>query len=73
MSKTKLVDMTSKVVPLGAKLRIEEDIPSENGMLYLYTMIRLDEVNYDTEKVRVVDAVGKVWWIEPFQVSCSLI
>ena len=33
----------------------------------------LDEMNFKTKKVRVTDKVGKVWWIEPTNVSCSFL
>ena len=73
MSKKELVDMRHREIPLGNRVRTEEDIPSENGMLYKHTIVRVTEINYDTEKIRVTDNVGKVWWISPNQVSASFL
>ena len=69
----KLVDYRNRELELGQQVRIEEDIPSENGMLYANTIVKLDEFNDKTNKVRVTDRLGKVWWVEPTQVSCSFL
>ena len=48
-------------------------IPSAEGMLYKNTIVKLDEYNESNSKIRVKDSLGKVWWIEPNQVSCSFL
>ena len=69
----KLIDSRGRSLKLGKRVRIEEDIPSENGMLYKNSLVKLDEFNNLTKKIRVTDRTGKVWWIEPSQVSCSFL
>ena len=69
----KLVDKRNRELEIGQRVRIEMDIPSENGMLYKDSIVKLDEFNIDTKKIRVTDNLGKVWWIEPTQVSCSFL
>ena len=69
----KLVDYRGRELTIGQRVRIEEDIPSENGMLYANSVVKLDDFNEDTKKVRVTDNVGKVWWVEPNQVSSSFL
>jgi len=69
----KLVDYRGRNLKLGQKVRVEEDIPSENGMLYKNSVVKLDEWNDITKKIRVTDSLGKVWWVEPNQVSCSFL
>ena len=69
----KLVDYRNRELELGQRVRIEEDIPSENGMLYKDSIVKLDEFNDSTKKIRVTDNLGKVWWIEPSEVSCSFL
>ena len=65
-----LVDYRNRKLKVGERVRIEEDITSENGMLYKNSIVKLDELNNKTKKVRVTDSLGKVWWIEQTQVSC---
>ena len=68
-----LVDYKGRTLTVGKRVRVEQDIPSENGMLYKISIVKLDEMNTKTKKVRVTDSLGKVWWIEPTQVSCSFL
>ena len=68
-----LVDYKGRTLKVGNRVRIENDIPSENGMLYKHSIVKLDELNEVTKKIRVTDNLGKVWWIEPTQVSCSFL
>tara|TARA_R100000008_G_scaffold46109_1_gene27164 strand:- start:8 stop:220 length:213 start_codon:yes stop_codon:yes gene_type:complete len=68
-----LVDYKGRNLKVGNRVRVEVDIPSENGMLYKHSLVKLDEWNELTKKIRVTDSLGKVWWIEPSQVSCSFL
>ena len=68
-----LVDYRGRTLKVGQRVRIEIDIPSENGMLYKNSIVKLDEFNDSTKKIRVTDNLGKVWWIEPSEVSCSFL
>ena len=68
-----LVDYKQRQLKVGTRIRVEVDIPSENGMLYKNTLVKLDEVNDITKKIRVTDSLGKVWWVEPNQVSSSFL
>ena len=69
----KLVDGRGRELEIGQRVRIEDDIPSENGMLYKDSIVKLDDVNEGTKKIRVTDSLGKVWWVEPTQVSASFL
>tara|TARA_R100001443_G_scaffold9220_1_gene18781 strand:- start:287 stop:496 length:210 start_codon:yes stop_codon:yes gene_type:complete len=68
-----LVDYKGRTLVVGKRVRVETDIPSENGMLYKNSIVKLDEFNDSTKKIRVTDNTGKVWWIEPTSVSCSFL
>ena len=67
------MDGRGRELSIGQRVRIEADIPSENGMLYKDSIVKLDDFNEDTKKIRVTDNVGKVWWVEPNQVSSSFL
>ena len=69
----KLIDGRGRELSIGQRVRVETDIPSENGMLYKDSIVKLDDFNEDTKKIRVTDNVGKVWWVEPNQVSSSFL
>ena len=68
-----LIDSRGRSLKVGKRVRIEEDIPSAEGMLYKHTLVKLDEFNSRTKKIRVTDKAGKIWWIEPSQVSASFL
>ena len=68
-----LVDYKGRSLEIGKRVRVEVDIPSENGMLYKNSIVKLDEWKEEIGKIRVTDNTGKVWWIEPTQVSCSFL
>jgi len=67
----KLVDHKNRSLVLGQKVRVQENVPSHDGMLYKDSIVKLDEFNTDTKKIRVTDSTGKVWWVEPSVVSAS--
>tara|TARA_B100000131_G_C17868363_1_gene513170 strand:- start:90 stop:299 length:210 start_codon:yes stop_codon:yes gene_type:complete len=68
-----LVDSKNRELEVGQRVRVETDIPSPDGVLYRNQLVKISEWNSKTKKIRVVDSVGKVWWIEPTQVSCSFL
>ena len=68
-----LVDYKNRKLKVGERVRIEKDIPTIDGMLYKNTIVKLDEWNDSTNKIRVTDSMGKIWWIAPTQVSCSFL
>ena len=69
----KLVDYKNRELRVGERVRVEQDIPSPEGMLYKNSIVKVDEWNIETKKIRVTDSLGKVWWVEPTQVSCSFL
>ena len=68
-----LLDHKGRNLRVGERVCVQVDIASENGMLYKHSIVKLDEFNDSTKKIRVTDKLGKVWWIEPSQVSCSFL
>ena len=68
-----LIDYKGRELKIGKRVCVQFDIPSVNGMLHKNSIVKLDEFNDSTEKIRVTDNLGKVWWVEPSQVSCSFL
>ena len=66
-------DVRGRELKIGERVRIEEDIPSVDGMLYKDSIVKLDEFNNKTNRIRVTDRVGKVWWLKPTQISGSFL
>ena len=69
----KIIDGKNRGLEIGQRVRVEVDIPSPNGMLYKDSIVKLDEFNIKTKKIRVTDSLGKIWWVEPSQVSSSFL
>ena len=64
-------DVRGHVLKISDRVRIEEDIPSVDGMLYKDTIVKVDSL--DKSKVRVQDRSGKLWWVGYNQVSASFL
>ena len=51
------------------KVKIVKDIPSINGMLHKNTIVKIDELREWADidpihsSIRVVDSLGKIWWV----------
>ena len=64
-------DIKGKLLEVGERVGIQEDIPSVNGMLYKNTICKVE--SFDTKKVQVQDRSGKLWWVGYNQVSASFL
>ena len=69
----KLVDYKNRRLTIGERVRIEKDIPSVDGMLYKHSIVKIDEFNEKDNTIRVIDNLGKIWWIDPNHVSASFL
>ena len=64
-------DKKGRSLKVGERVCIQEDIPSVDGMLYKHSIVKVD--SFGDKKIRVQDRSGKLWWIEPTQVSASFL
>ena len=46
-----LVDYRGRTLEIGKRVRVEQDIPSADGMLYKHTIVKIDEMNTETKKI----------------------
>ena len=68
-----LVDYKRRKLEVGQKVKVVENIPSVDGMLYENTIVKISEYDETKETIRVTDGLGKIWWINPSVVSASFI
>jgi len=66
-----MIDYKGRKLQIGERVRIEEDIPSENGMLYKDTIVKVEAHNKN--KIQVQDRSGKLWWVGSNQISASFL
>ncbi len=64
-------DVRGRKLKISDRVRIEEDIPTVDGMLYKNSIVKVD--NLEESKLRVQDRSGKLWWVEYSQVSASFL
>mgnify|MGYP003133959008 CR=1 FL=1 len=64
-------DVKGKLLEVGERVCIQEDIQTVNGMLYKNTICKVE--SFDTKKVQVQDRSGKLWWVTGNQVSASFL
>ena len=53
-------------IKIGDKVKIINGIPSINGMLHKGSIVKIDEIDGGSAvrgTIRVVDSLGKIWWI----------
>ena len=52
---------------INDKVKIIKDIPSVNGMLHSGTIVKIDQITEGKTlmrgAIRVVDTLGKIWWV----------
>jgi hypothetical protein len=64
-------DVRGYTLKISDRVRIEENIPSVDGMLYENTICKIDTL--EESKLRVQDRSGKLWWVQYSQVSASFL
>ena len=64
-------DINGRTLKVGERVRIEENIPSVNGMLYKDSIVKVEA--FDTKKLQVQDRSGKLWWVGSNQISASFL
>ena len=47
----------------NVKYKVIKDYPTVEGMLYKNEMVKLDNGDTRTDKIRVKDSTGKIWFV----------
>ena len=66
-----MVDCIGRVLKIGERACIQEDIASVDGMLYKNTIVKIEA--HKNNKIQVQDRSGKLWWVTGSQVSSSFL
>ena len=66
-----MVDFKGRILKIGERACIQEDIPSVNGMLYKNTIVKVEA--HKNDKIQVQDRSGKLWWVTGNQISASFL
>ena len=64
-------DVRGTKLSVGKRVCIQEDIPSDNGMLYKHTICKIQALQ--NNKIQIQDRSGKLWWVTGNQVSASFL
>ena len=64
-------DVRGTKLKISDRVRIEEDIPTIDGMLYKNTIVKVEA--HKDDKIQVQDRSGKLWWVGYNQVSASFL
>jgi hypothetical protein len=51
-------------VKVNDRVKINHNIPSHNGMLYENSVCRVDGVGFPDKDIRIVDGIGKIWYVD---------
>tara|TARA_B100001094_G_C18166738_1_gene792584 strand:- start:2104 stop:2304 length:201 start_codon:yes stop_codon:yes gene_type:complete len=66
-----MYDFKKRVVKEGERVRMQEDVPSIDGMLYKDSIVIIDSI--EGNKARVKDSMGKIYWVEGHHISSSFL
>jgi superfamily I DNA and RNA helicase len=66
-------DYKNRKISVGKQVRIERDIPSPDGMLYKHTIVKVDELGFPDKDMRVIDSLGKLWYVDYEDVSVGFL
>ena len=64
---SKLRDRDNCIIKNGQKVRVVSNIPTNNGMIYKNSIVKVSGIIKD--KIRVTDNLGKIWHVSPDNIS----
>tara|TARA_B100000287_G_C20670514_1_gene793214 strand:- start:2002 stop:2208 length:207 start_codon:yes stop_codon:yes gene_type:complete len=68
-----MVDINGYKININDRVRVEEDMAFAEGMLYKNSIVKIDEVDTNKSTARVVDSLGKVWWVNSSKLSIKFL
>ena len=54
---------------IGDKVKITENIYSVEGTLYKGTVVEIEEIGFPDKDLRVSDNVGKIWYLNFYDIE----
>ena len=65
-------DVRGTKLKVSDRVRIEEDIPSVDGMLYKDTIVVVKGLGYPDRDIKVVDDLGKIYYLNFDNIAVKL-
>jgi ATP-dependent exoDNAse (exonuclease V) alpha subunit len=66
MESKKMIQLDFKI---GDKVKITENIYSVEGTLYKGTVVEIEEIGFPDKDLRVSDNVGKIWYLNFYDIE----
>ncbi|MBC8428173.1 MAG: hypothetical protein H8D94_01745 [Candidatus Pelagibacter sp.] len=51
------------IIKVGDMVKVNNSIPSHNGMLHENSICRVDGIGFPDKDMRVIDDIGKIWYV----------
>ena len=61
--------MIQRDFKIGDKVKITENIYSVEGTLYKGTVVEIEEIGFPDKDLRVSDNVGKIWYLNFYDIE----
>tara|TARA_B100000287_G_scaffold277114_1_gene261096 strand:+ start:111 stop:305 length:195 start_codon:yes stop_codon:yes gene_type:complete len=61
--------MISDKFKVGDRLQVLRDIPTIDGVLYKDEIIKIEAIGFPDKDMRVIDSLGKIWYLDFCDVS----
>ena len=53
----------------GDKVKIIENIYTVDGTLYKDSIVKIDQIGFPDKDLRVIDNVGKIWYVDYYDIT----
>ena len=61
--------MAYRELTVGDKVKIVANIYTVDGTLYKDSIVRIDQVGFPDKDLRVIDNVGKIWYVNYYDIT----
>ena len=62
-------NMAYRDLTVGDKVKITENIYTVDGTLYKDSIVKIDQIGFPDKDLRVIDNVGKIWYVNYYDIK----